>query len=375
MTTLRTAGAREVVDQDLDHILSLASSELAGLSGASLLITGGAGFLGHYLVQAAARWNERHPDADPIAVTVYDNYVRGVPPWLDEVARSPDVTLVEHDIRGPLPDDVPDFDAIVHAAGIASPTFYRRNPLEMMDANVGGLRTLLDHARRQADRGHPVRGFLFFSSSEVYGDPLPGNIPTPETYRGNVSFTGPRACYDEAKRYGETLSVTFARQFGLPVKIVRPFNNYGPGLKITDRRVIPDFAADILSGRDIVVLSDGSPTRTFCYVADAVVGYYKALVRGRPGEPYNIGVEEPEISVLNLAERMSAIGRELLGYRGKGVHRTSEERDYLEDNPTRRCPVIDKARMELGYEPGIGLDEGLRRSLLWYAEHKEGTEA
>ncbi|MGH2663641.1 MAG: NAD-dependent epimerase/dehydratase family protein [Actinomycetota bacterium] len=374
MTTLRTAGARDVVDQDLDHILSTASSELAGLSGASLLITGGAGFLGHYLVQAATRWNERHPDADPIAVTVYDNYARGVPTWLDEVARGRDVTLVEHDIRGPLPDDVPDFDAIIHAAGIASPTFYRRNPLEMMDANVGGLRTLLDHARRQADRGRPVRGFLFFSSSEVYGDPLPGNIPTPETYRGNVSFTGPRACYDEAKRYGETLCVTFARQFGVPVKIVRPFNNYGPGLKITDRRVIPDFAADILSGKDIVVLSDGSPTRTFCYVADAVVGYYKALVRGGPGEPYNIGVEEPEISVLDLAERMAATGRELFGYPGKVVHRSPEERDYLEDNPSRRCPVIAKARGELGYEPGIELDEGLRRSLVWYTEHREGTE-
>ena len=375
MATLRTAGAREVVDQDLDHILSRASSELAGLSGASLLITGGAGFLGHYLVQAATRWNERNPDADPIAVTVYDNYARGVPPWLDEVARSPDVTLVEHDIRGPLPAEVPDFDAMIHAAGIASPTFYRRNPLEMMDANVGGLRTLLDHARAQAGRGHPVRGFLFFSSSEVYGDPLPGNIPTPETYRGNVSFTGPRACYDEAKRYGETLCVTFARQFDVPVKIVRPFNNYGPGLKITDRRVIPDFAADILADKDIVVLSDGSPTRTFCYVADAVVGYYKALVRGGSGEPFNIGVEEPEISVLDLAERMAAIGKELLGYRGTVVHRPPEERDYLEDNPTRRCPVIDKARTELGYEPGIDLDEGLRRSMVWYAEHRGGTES
>jgi UDP-glucuronate decarboxylase len=375
MATLRTVEAREVVDRDLDHILSNASEELAGLSGASVLITGGAGFLGHYLVQAATRWNERHPNDDPIAVTVYDNYARGVPEWLDEVARSPHVSLVEHDIRGPLPADVPEFDAIIHAAGIASPIYYRRNPLEMMDANVGGLRTLLDHARRQAERGHPVRGFLFFSSSEVYGDPLPGNIPTPESYRGNVSFTGPRACYDEAKRYGETLCVTFARQFGLPTTMVRPFNNYGPGLKITDRRVIPDFAADILSGKDIVILSDGTPTRTFCYVADAVVGYYKALVRGRPGEPYNIGTTDPEISVLDLAERMATIGREVLGYRGEVVHRPPDDPDYLEDNPARRCPVIDKARAELGYEPGIDLDEGLRRSLLWYSEHREGTEA
>ena len=133
---------------------------------------------------------------------------------------------------------------------------------------------------------------LFYSSSEIYGDPTPENIPTPETYRGNVSCTGPRACYDESKRYGETLCVNFARQHGLPIKVARPFNNYGPGLKITDGRVIPDFARNILDGTDIVMLSDGSAKRTFCYVADAVVGYYKILVKGRSGEAYNVGVED-----------------------------------------------------------------------------------
>lgn len=152
-------------------------------------------------------------------------------------------------------------------------------------------------------------GFYFFSSSEIYGDPIAGNIPTPESYNGNVSCTGPRACYDESKRYGETLCVNFAQQYDLPIKISRPFNNYGPGLKITDSRVIPDFAKDVLSGRDINMLSNGSPTRTFCYVADAIVGYYKILVRGRKGEAYNIGVESPEISILNLAELIVNIAK------------------------------------------------------------------
>src|SRR5262249_20204512 len=160
---------------------------------------------------------------------------------------------------------------------------------------------------------HPVRGFLFYSSSEIYGDPDPAHIPTPEDYRGYVSCTGPRACYDEAKRYGETLCVNFARVHHVPVKVARPFNNYATGLKITDRRVIPDFVRDVLSGRDIVMLSDGSPMRTFCYVADAVIGYYKVLVNGRPGESYNIGVETPEISMAELAERIVALGRDLFG--------------------------------------------------------------
>ena len=154
-----------------------------------------------------------------------------------------------------------------------------------MDANVNGLRNLLRYFQEQKAKGKTVGGLLFYSSSEIYGDPTPENIPTPETYRGNVSCTGPRACYDEAKRFGETLCVNFATQYDLPIKMARPFNNYGPGLKITDRRVLPDFARDIFAGKDIVMLSDGAPKRTFCYVADAVQGYYKILVRGGKESP------------------------------------------------------------------------------------------
>jgi nucleoside-diphosphate-sugar epimerase len=244
-----------------------------------------------------------------------------------------------------------------------------------MDANVDGLRRILDYCHAQRMAGKTVDGMLFYSTSEIYGDPTPESVPTPETYRGHVSCTGPRACYDESKRYGETLCVNFAQQRGVPVKIARPFNNYGPGLKITDRRVIPDFARDILAGRNITLLSDGSPKRTFCYVADAVSGYYKILVRGRPGEPYNIGVEEPEISVAELAERMVVLGKELFGYQGRVVRQESQDRDYLVDNPNRRCPVITKARTELGYNPAVTLDDGLRRTLVWYGENRQAAEA
>jgi nucleoside-diphosphate-sugar epimerase len=152
---------------------------------------------------------------------------------------------------------------------------------------------------------------------------------------------------------------------------VRPFNNYGPGLRIADRRVLPDFARDVLSGRDIVLLSDGSPSRTFCYVADAIVGYIKVLVRGRNGEPYNIGVEAPEISIDTLAERVAVAARDLFGYTGRVVRGRDADTRYLVDNPQRRCPSIVKARQELGYEPRTTLDDGLRRTLLWYAGAQE----
>src|SRR2546425_9400755 len=130
-----------------------------------------------------------------------------------------------------------------------------------------------------------------------------------------------------SRSYGEPRRVISARHVGVPVKVARPFNNYGPGLKIADRRVLPDFARDILAGRDIVMLSDGTAKRTFCYVADAVVGYYKILVKGRPGEAYNIGVETPEISMCELAEKMAALGRGIFGYQGNVIQKQSSDKD------------------------------------------------
>ena len=367
--------AAEVVASDLELICRVASTELQRLSGKRLLVAGGAGFLGYYLVQTALHWNDRNPSLPPIHVTVLDNFIRGVPDWLTDMRHNASLALVRHDVTQPLPTGLEHQSFLIHAASIASPIYYRKYPIETMDANIGGLRHMLDYCCRQSESGQPVEGMLFYSSSEIYGDPPPEHIPTDETFRGYVSCTGPRACYDESKRFGETLCVNFAQQRGVPVKMARPFNNYGPGLKITDGRVIPDFARNILGGSDIVMLSDGSPRRTFCYVADAVAGYFKVLVTGRAGEAYNIGVETPEISVADLAERMVALGQALFGYRGRVVRQSSADEQYLVDNPNRRSPVIAKARTELGYDPEIGIDEGLRRSMLWYAGNRVGADA
>ena len=365
----------EIVKKDLSYIHNNSQDELSCLAGKKILITGGAGFLGFYLVQSILDWNGKAADSERISLTVYDNYIRGVPRWLEGFQGDKNIKIVKYDITEPLPQDIDSFQYIIHAASIASPTYYRKYPIETMDANVNGLRSLLEYCRQKKEDAKPVEGFLFFSSSEVYGDPSHEHIPTPETYYGNVSCTGPRACYDESKRYGETLCVNFARKYELPIKIARPFNNYGPGLRITDRRVIPDFARDILAEKDIVILSDGTPTRTFCYVADAIIGYYKILVKGRNGEAYNIGVEKPEISILNLAERMVKIAKDIFGYKGAVVHQPATDPDYLADNPTRRCPKIDKARKELKYNPGIAVDEGLMRSLIWYYDNQDTEEA
>jgi len=320
-------------------------------------------------------WNDTRAAGARIRTVVYDNYARGVPEWLESLRAHPDLELVRQDMIQPLPRDMGHFDFIVHAAGIASPMYYRAQPLKCIDANINGLRNLLDYAVAERAAGRPVKAFLFYSSSEIYGDPAADAIPTPETYRGNVSCTGPRACYDESKRFGETLCVTYAQHEGIPVKIARPFNNYGPGLKITDGRVIPDFAGNVLAGRDIVMFSDGSPKRTFCYATDAITGYYKVLIRGGDGEPYNVGSERPEISMAQLANLVRDSASRLFGYKGKVVLGKAQEADYLVDNPNRRCLVVAKAREQLGYAPRVAIEDGVQRSLIWYHHNRVAASA
>jgi nucleoside-diphosphate-sugar epimerase len=367
----RMIGLRDLLDEDLDTICADLAAEFGTMSGGRLLVTGGGGFLGYYLVQSVLHWNDKRAAGGKINVTVYDNYARGVPEWLEALSGRADLELRRHDMIEPLPKDIGHFDYVIHAAGIASPIFYRAQPLKCIDANVNGLRNLLDYAVAEREKGQPLRGFLFYSSSEIYGDPAASAIPTPEDYRGNVSCTGPRACYDETKRFGETLCVVYAKHEEIPVTMARPFNNYGPGLKITDGRVIPDFAKDIFAGRDIVMLSDGHPTRTFCYATDAITGYFKVLARGGAGEAYNIGIDRPEISVANLAELTVKAASDLCGYGGKVVLGKSNEADYLIDNPNRRCPVIDKARKELGFNPRVLIEDGIYRSLIWYSHNQK----
>lgn len=361
--------AKLVLD-DIREITDAVADELDELQGKSILFTGGAGFLGYEFIHTLMNIGQGDGRV-PVKLTICDNFSRGKKKWIETILKAPNVSLLEHNIANPLPAHVPDFDYIVHAASVASPIFYRIHPIETIDANLNGIRHLLDYALARAKNNKPILGMLFFSTSEIYGDPSPDCIPTDETYRGFVSCTGPRACYDESKRLGETLCVNFANQFQIPVSIARPFNNYGPGLFLDDRRLIPDLMQNILNNEDILLLSDGSATRTFCYISDAVAGYIKVLINGRRGEPYNIGTEKPEISVLNLAKLLTDIGKSICDYRGEVTFGKSVDEAYVIDNPNRRCPNILKARRELGYNPTVSLEEGLKRSLNWYMKEQK----
>jgi UDP-glucuronate decarboxylase len=370
MITDTVPGADEVLSKDIDRMMRDLHEELDILQGKEILFTGGAGFLGYEFLHLLAQIGDQDK-RNQINLTVYENFSRGRKKWLDDLSKRDNVVLIEHDITQPLPKNGPSFDYIIHAASIASPTYYRLKPIETIDANVNGLRHLLDYAKCRAEENDPILGMLFFSTSEIYGDPSPESIPTSETYRGLVSCTGPRACYDESKRLGETLCVNFAHQYNVPVKIARPFNNYGPGLSLNDKRVLPDLARNMFQGDDLVLLSDGLATRTFCYITDAVTGYIKILVRGAAGESYNIGIETPEISMRELARLVVKLGAEYCNYEGTVSYQKSLDPAYLTDNPNRRCPNISKAKEELGYAPKIKLDDGLRKSIIWYGENQE----
>jgi UDP-glucuronate decarboxylase len=348
------------LDSDIDQIVAgLAGSE-QGFSGKTIVLAGAGGFLGRYLTAVFKRLNKGVLKA-PCKLIAMDNFITSTEGPAD---KDPDplIQFVRHDVTQPLTFDEK-VDFVVQAAGIASPFYYRAYPLETLSVATTGTKNLLELATKWRAR------FVFFSSSEIYGDPDPGHVPTPESYRGNVACLGPRACYDESKRLGETLCYIYHERFGTSTNQVRPFNVYGPGMQQTDYRVLPNFAGQIKAGRPLNVYGTGTQTRTFCYVTDAMTGFLRTMLKGVPGEAYNIGNPVPELSMLDLVKQIeNVLGRPL-------AHRIIEYPDsYPADEPIRRCPDITKARMQLGFEPLVDLSDGLKRFLDW-TDHAYAVKA
>lgn len=340
-----------VSTSDVAEVVANLGQAATAFAGKTVVLSGAGGFLGRYLTAVFAALNEGGLDP-PCRLLALDNFLTTAGDGT-ALPGGPGVELVRQDVTQPYAPDGP-VHFVVHAAGIASPYYYRKYPLETLEVATTGTRRLLDLAQAHGAR------FLFFSSSEIYGDPDPAHVPTPESYRGNVSCLGPRACYDESKRLGETLTRVFHDHHGLDGRIVRPFNVYGPGMAERDYRVLPNFASRIKGGRPLRVYGTGAQTRTFCYVTDAVTGFVLALLRGVPGEAYNVGAARPEVSMLDL---VAAIER-VLG-RAVPLERVEYPDSYPADEPMRRCPDLTKARRQLDYAPRVELDDGLGRFMTW----------
>ena len=340
-----------ILDSDVAEIaVGLAGAE-KGLAGKTIVMAGAGGFLGRYFIAVLEYLNAKVLDT-PCRVVAIDNFITR-PTESSAPSADSNVQFLRHDVTEPLQVEGP-VDFVIHAAGIASPYYYRAFPLETLAVATTGTRHLLDLATEKRAR------FTFFSSSEIYGDPDAGHVPTPESYRGNVACLGPRACYDESKRLGETLCYVYHERFGTSTNQIRPFNIYGPGMQQADYRVLPNFAGQIKASKPLKVYGDGRQTRTFCYVTDAIVGFLLAILRGVPGEAYNIGNPVPEVSMLELVTHLEkALGRQV------PVQLIEYPDSYPADEPLRRCPDIRKARLQLGFNPVVDLEEGLRRFLAW----------
>lgn len=351
--------SERIIEEDLLYSFSkLTKQEIEKLRGSKILITGFAGFLGQYHLRFFHRF---YKDLNIKGVVGLDNYLLGKSKLVNRMEKEDGFSLYKFDVAkddlSSIASDLSDVDYVLHLASIASPIHYRKHPLETMDSNIDGLRKILDFYRDK-----PIKGFLCYSSSEVYGDPPNEAIPLQEEYRGNVSVVGPRACYDEAKRSCETLAYIYNAYYGVPTRIIRLFNVFGPGMNFEDYRVTSDFGRMIRDGEDITILSDGKPTRSFCYVADSIVGELKILLHDR-FDYFNMGSDAEEITMTELAERFIFVAEKEFGYKGKIRYGISEDKHYLTHNPQRRFPNLTKARNVLNYNPTIDLNEGIRRYL------------
>lgn len=309
------------------------------MEGDRVLVTGGAGFLGSWVCEALLQLGKR--------VVCVDNLASGLESNIAHLKG--DFQFVKRDVSEPL--ELEDgFDLVLHMASRASPFEFDKYPIEILRANTFGIVNALEVAKSSGAR------FLYTSTSEVYGDPDPKFVPTPEGYNGNVSTIGPRGCYDEGKRAGEAYVMAYHRQYYLDTRMVRIFNTYGPRMRADDiyGRVVPRFIYQALHGEPITVFGDGTQTRSFTYVADQLEGILRALaVDGIGGEVFNVG-NENETTVLELARLV----KRLTDSMSEIVFRPLPK-----DDPRRRCPDISKAKKALHWFPRTSLEEGLLETI------------
>ncbi len=313
------------------------------------LVAGGAGFVGSHLVDLLVGRGD--------TVVVADNFVTGRRSNLAHHAENPRVRVVEWDITTPIPTEVDreTFDTVLNLASPASPGDFRRIPLQILAVAADGTRNLLELARRQQAR------FFFASTSEVYGDPLVH--PQPESYWGNVSSIGPRSCYDEAKRYGEALTMAYHRVHGVSIRIARIFNTYGERMRPDDGRVVSTFIAQALRGEPLTVFGNGHQTRSFCHVSDEVRGL-TAVVDGHLIGPVNVG-NPTEVSMLELAQTIVQI----TGSRSSIV--TVPLPDERDGDPLQRCPDITIIRDAYGWTPTVELADGVAAMVDWFRRSEQ----
>jgi nucleoside-diphosphate-sugar epimerase len=345
-----------IIDRDLETIVSH-SLPWQNFAGATVLISGAAGFLPAYMVETLLYLNRHMLERPARVIALVRNEERARARFARYEGRE-DLRFLVQDVSQPLTERL-ECDYIVHAASQASPVYYKTDPVGTLSANVLGTYYLLN-AARQCN----CRGFLFFSSGDVYGNLPPQPIPVTEEMGGFMDPTNIRSCYGESKRMAENMCACWAHQYGIPTRIVRPGHTYGPGMRLDDGRVFADFVRDIVNGGPIVLLSDGRARRCFCYLADAAAAFFTVLLKGETGQAYNVVNVDQECSIADLADRLAFVYR----HEGITVERRVRTNSNYVPSPSAGGSVSIAKLKALGWSPRISIEEGFQRTVQCYRE-------
>ena len=333
------------LDSDIQEICNNLQDNSKLFSGKKFLISGANGFLGKYFIKTLLVMNKNLKKQ--IKILAIDIKFDKCEIYLDK-----NVKKIKKDINK---IDKLNFksDYVLHAAGIPSPKHYYNKPIEAIFTSITGTKKLLEYSKKNKSK------FIFFSSSEIYGNPDKKNIPTKETYNGNVSCIEDRSCYDEGKRVGETLCYFFKIKQKVNISIFRPFNVFGPGMPKNDYRVFPRFFSSIKRNMPITIFKKGKQTRTFCYVTDAITAMFLVILKGNKFV-YNIGNDKPEINMTKLYE----VIKKNVPKKVKFV-KINYPKNYPQVEPQRRCPDISKIKKELNFINKVSLNDSIRRFYNW----------
>jgi UDP-glucuronate decarboxylase len=346
-----------IIESDLQDIVS---RELPWerLSGCRVVVTGAGGFLGGYITRTLLALHPAGKVNQPLHVVGLARNIARVRDRFQDITADQELELKEWDLNTIAVPDFGTANYVIHAASQASPRYYGADPVGTLLPNAIGTAALLEALHRSPE----PQGLLFISSSEVYGA-VSGNLPLAETHFGELDPAAVRSCYSESKRIGETLCVAWHHQHKLPTFIVRPFHTYGPGLQPDDGRVFADFPFNVIRNENIVMMSDGLARRAFCYVSDAITGFFTVLLKGEPAQPYNVANSAGELSMIDLAELLVAL------YPEKNLvierRQTSAETSYLASTFNRLVPDVRRLA-NLGWQANVDPASGFRRMIEAY---------
>ncbi len=341
----------DIIKEDIQYIIRN-NLPWGKLENKTVLITGANGMIAQYMVRVLIQLNLEF-NINLKVIALVRNKEKSLKVFKEYMYRR-NFQLLVQDVCDPINLNC-NIDYIIHAASQASPKYYSVDPIGTLKPNIIGTFNLLDLARK-----NKVKSFLYFSSSEVYGEIEEKFIPTKESNYGYIDPTQVRSCYAESKRMSENMCICWFHQYGVPVKIVRPFHTYGPGMVLNDGRVFADFISDVVNNRNIILKSDGSATRNFCYLADAVSAFFTVLLKGNAGEVYNVSNDSCEISIKQLAELLSSLFSER---NIKVEYKIREKHDkYLISKINRNCADISKIKA-LGWTPLYNIQQGFERTI------------